>query len=274
MFKYFSSIIINLSIIISAAFGFMLPALGCETLQRGYISKVTQVTDGDSVVLEDGNRVRLIGIQAPKLALGREGFSDWPLAKEAKDKLALIILGAKVRLDFGNEKRDRHNRILAHLYIINDDESEIWVQNYMLEQGMARVYSFADNRLCVEQLLKTEAIARAEKVGIWGQEYYKIRQAEKPKKLLKLDNRYELVEGRVLSVKKVGSRFYMNFGKNWRDDFTIVIEKYGQKIFKKANVNPFDYENALIRVRGWIENKDGPRIEVTHPEQIEVLAIK
>ncbi len=274
LFKSFLSIITRFIIILFAAFVYILPAWGCEELQMGYFSKVSQITDGDSVVLSDGTRVRLLAIQAPKLALGRKNFLDWPLAEDAKQALASVALGAKVRLDFASNNSDRHGRTLAHLYIINEDNSEEWVQKYMIEHGMARVYSFADNRLCVKELLKIEAEARANRKGIWANDYYQIRFGDKPNKLLKLDNRYELVEGRVLSAKKVGSRIYLNFGKNWRDDFTIVIEKYGQKIFSKAGVNALDYQDALIRVRGWIEIRDGPRIEVTHPEQIEVLAIR
>ncbi len=272
LFNQFLSIIKGSVVFIILTFVFLQPTLGCEMLKNGYSAKVTTITDGDSVVLENGSRVRLIGIQAPKLALGRENFKDWPLANEAKQALSSLILGKKVRLDFGSQTKDRHDRILAHLFLLNDDNSEIWVQKYMLEKGMARVYSFADNRFCLDELLKAEAKARANKIGIWAHDYYKIRSAQKVKTLLNLENHYELVEGRVLKAEKVGSRLYLNFGKNWKQDFTIVIEKYGLRIFDKANINPLDYENALIRVRGWIEIKDGPKIEVTHPEQIEVLA--
>ncbi len=274
LLNQFLSIIKIPTLFLIMALALLQPALGCETLQTGYISKVTQITDGDSVILEDGTRVRLIGIQAPKLSLGREEFTDWPLANEAKQALSTIALNKRVRLDFGSEKQDRHGRTLAHLFVINDDDSEVWLQKYMLQRGMARVYSFADNRLCIPDLLNYEATARSNQQGIWGDDYYKIRIAEKPNRILKLDNRYELVEGRVISATKVGSRTYLNFGKNYKDDFTIVIEKYGQKIFNKADINPLAYENALIRVRGWIEIKNGPIIEVTHPEQIEVLAIR
>ena len=45
---------------------------------------VESVVDGDTLVLADGRQVRLVGIQAPKLPLGRDGFQPWPLADEAK----------------------------------------------------------------------------------------------------------------------------------------------------------------------------------------------
>jgi hypothetical protein len=52
----------------------------------------------------------------------------------------------------------------------------------------------------------------------------------------------------------------------------VVIERPGLRIFETAGIDPLSLDNMVIRVRGWIESADGPRIEVTHPEQIEVLA--
>ena len=247
-------------------------AEGCEALQKGQLGTVIEVVDGDTLLLDDGSKVRMIGIQAPKLALGRNGFEDWPLADEAKRALADITLGAEVRLAFGDERMDRHGRVLAHVFV--NSSPEIWAQQYMLKEGMARVYSFADNRFCLDELLKAESVARAENKGIWAHDYYQLRYADRPKDLLTHIDDYELVEGRILSAKKAGSRIYLNFGRDWKEDFTIVIEKAGLRTFEKSGIDPLDYEGARVRVRGWIEMRDGPRINVTHPEQIEILATK
>lgn len=244
----------------------------CENLAVELSAKVVEIVDGDSVVLENGDKVRLIGMQAPKLALGREGFKDWPLAHEAKEFLSDMLLNKRVRLKFGGAKKDRHNRVLAHLFI--EGKKEVWVQEKMIEEGFARVYSFADNRHCLDELLKAEAKARIERKNIWANEYYAIAHAQKINQLLNRVDRYELVEGRVLSVKKIGSLIYINFGADYKKDFTIVIDKVAQRIFKKSGINPLDYNDALIRVRGWVEKYNGPRIDVSHPEQIEVLAKK
>jgi hypothetical protein len=45
------------------------------------------------------------------------------------------------------------------------------------------------------------------------------------------------------------------------------------KLFSEEGLDPLKLSNALVRVRGWIDLKDGPRVEITHPEQIEVLAV-
>ncbi|WDR04673.1 hypothetical protein PSQ90_10085 [Devosia rhodophyticola] len=43
-------------------------------------------------------------------------------------------------------------------------------------------------------------------------------------------------------------------------------------MFAGVDLDPLRFEGSLVRIRGWVDERDGPRIEVTHPEQIEVLA--
>lgn len=246
-------------------------SLACTQLRDGPRGVVTQVVDGDTVLLDNGLKVRLIGMQAPKLALGRDGFKAWPLADDAKSGLEKLVLGKTMHLRYGGVEVDRHGRVLAHGFV---DDGAVWVQQFMLTAGLARVYSFADNRACLADLYAAEARGRADRAGIWAHAYYALRYADKPDKLMSLEGRYELVEGRVVGAAKAGSRIYLNFGRVWREDFTIVIDRAAQRIFEDADMDPLTLSDAFIRVRGWVDIKDGPRIMVTHPEQIEVLATR
>ena len=63
-------------------------SLALGVAAREEISGTARVIDGDTVVLESGLEIRLVGIQAPKLPLGRPEFEPWPLADEAKARLA------------------------------------------------------------------------------------------------------------------------------------------------------------------------------------------
>ena len=100
----------------------------------------------------------------------------------------------------------------------------------------------------------------------------RVRDAARPDDIVARAGYYELIEGRVLLADRVGTRVYLNFGRYWKEDFTVVIDDKAQKLFAQAGVDPVTFEGALVRVRGWIEDYDGPRVAVTHPEQIEVLA--
>lgn len=245
------------------------PGLACAALTPGPQGRVTEIVDGDTVFLDSGLQVRLIGMQAPKLPLGREDFVAWPGAEEARGFLSALVLGEDVEVRYGGERQDRYERALGHLFVAS---TGAWVQQEVVAAGWARVYSFADNRFCLAELYEAERRARADRLGIWAMDDYRLRAAEPPDALGRLEGHYELVEGRVLNADRAGRRVYLNFGRHWKTDFTIVIDRPAQRLFEEIGFDPLALEGEFIRVRGWIELDDGPRIEVTHPEQIEILA--
>jgi micrococcal nuclease len=243
----------------------------CEGLRDGPKGRVTEVVDGDTVLLDTGLVVRLIGIQAPKLALGREGLVDWPKSRESKAALVALALNQPVLLRYGGEEMDRYGRALAHVTVTG--EAPVWLQEAMLAKGLARVYSFPDNRACLAELMASETRARAAGLGIWGDSYYRVRRADRSVELAKLAGHYELVEGRVLNAERLGSQVFLNFGRYYKEDFTAVIDARALRLFADAGIDPAKFGGALLRVRGWVDDRDGPRVAITHPEQIELLAI-
>ncbi|MCH7943625.1 MAG: thermonuclease family protein [Proteobacteria bacterium] len=233
-------------------------------LEKGERARVVAVTDGDTLILDTGVTVRVVSIQAPKLPLGRPGFVAWPLADEAKAALEALALGRRVTLYYGGRRTDRYGRALAHLY--RDDG--LWIQGELLALGMARVYSFQDNRAIVPSMLAREAAARAARLGVWRHPFYAVRRAEPP--AIPID-RFELVEGRVLDVATVRNRTYINFGDDWRVDFTLSLTSGVRRLFDREGIDLERLEGLVIRARGWIKSYNGPMIEISHPEQIEIL---
>jgi endonuclease YncB( thermonuclease family) len=239
------------------------PAAVLEGLTPGGDGMVENVVDGDTLVLESGLEVRLVGIQAPKLPLGRPHVRLQPLAAEAKARLEKLTLGRPVALAYGGQRRDRYGRALAHL-----EADGKWVQGELLRAGLARVYSFRDNRARVAEMLALEQQARRARLGIWGHRFYRLLQADDTRGAL---DEFQIVEGRVLTVAVVRGRAYLNFGQDWRRDFTVTIAPKDRRGFVKAGFDPKSYAQRRIRVRGWLYWRNGPMIEATHPEQIEVI---
>ncbi|MDA1091361.1 MAG: thermonuclease family protein [Proteobacteria bacterium] len=233
---------------------------------------VAGVVDGDTVVLKTpmmgATQIRLVGIQAPKLALGRKNFPTWPLAAESKALLATLVDGQPLTLSFGGAEKDRHGRLLAHLH----RSDGTWIQGEMLKRGMARVYSFADNRSAVADMLALEHGARKAKRGIWGLPYYAVRNPENADELSRLAGTFHLVEGRVADAVRIKGQVYLNFGQDWRKDFTITLNSKVVRLFAKTGVDPLALKGRMVRVRGWLKKYNGPMIEASHPEQIEVMA--
>ena len=243
-------------------------AAACDTVSDFLDANVVSAPDGATLILSDGEKVRLGGIQAPKLFSGDEASMDWPLAEAAKTRLNVLAAGSRIALAAGRNAHDRNGRLIGQVYLPDGT----WLQQAMVADGLARAYSFPDSRDCAAELLQTEARARAERSGIWSEPFYAIRDAARPKDILERAGFFELVEGRVHKAENVGSTVYLNFGRYWKEDFTVTIDKAAMKLFSADGRDPLKLEGALVRVRGWIEDKDGPRIAVTHPEQIEVLA--
>ena len=228
-------------------------------------ARAVEVVDGGTVLLDDGETVRLAGVEAPGVSDGGAESGTWPLAREARQALAGLVLGRRVGLAFGGARWDRHGRLRAHLVRMDDGA---WIQAALLDAGLARVHSLVDDRAAVAEMLVHERRARAGRLGIWAEPRYRVRAAAEAGGGLRS---FQLVEGRVRAAAVVRGRGYLNFGDDWREDFTVSIAPRDRRRFEAAGIAVEDYEGRLVRVRGWIESFNGPMIEATHPEQIEVL---
>jgi hypothetical protein len=84
---------------------------------------------------------------------------------------------------------------------------------------------------------------------------------------------FQIVEGRVEDVAESRGRIYLNFGEDWRTDFTATVAPSDRDSFSGSGIQLPDLEGRAIRVRGWLERRNGPMIDVTHPEQIELVGV-
>ena len=232
---------------------------------------VTEIVDGDTVVIAQpsggSHRIRLSGIQAPKPALDHASTDLSALARTARETLETLILNQDVVLKFHDQRFDRHGRLVAHLY--RDDGA--WVQGDMLRRGMARVQTFPENSVLAAEMLELEQKARSEGSGIWGFPHYAVLSPEQTKRDV---GSFQIVEGRVVKATRVKNHIYINFGDNWRTDFTVSVSTKKLPLFEDAGVELLKLTGENIRVRGWLEEYNGPMINVTHPQQIEILVNK
>ncbi len=77
--------------------------------------------------------------------------------------------------------------------------------------------------------------------------------------------------GFLFSVGQPKKATYMNFGEDWRKDFTLKMDWRARRLFKKLGIDPSIYEGKNIQVRGWVSWNGGPMMDLTHPEQIRLL---
>ena len=246
-----------------------LPPADCA-LDGDVRGKVASVVDGETVVLSTGETVRLIGLKAPAAPLSPTGGKTSPLAAQAKTALSTLVLNHKVAARFGGTRKDRRGRLLAQLFV-TDLAERVWVQGNLLERGLGRAYSFRDNNTCIAELLRRETVARGARRGIWGGSRYRVLHADTPRTLGRLINGFQLVEGRVRKVAVLSRRTYLNFGDDWRRDFTVSIARRDRALFEARGIDLAALQGRRVRVRGWLRWINGPAIEMTHPGQLEVL---
>ena len=84
--------------------------------------------------------------------LGWRGDDPWPFVDDAKQAVTALASGKVVEFSFGGRRIDRHGYVLAEVFVV-EGESRLWLQEEMVARGLARVYSFPDNRACVGELL-------------------------------------------------------------------------------------------------------------------------
>ncbi len=117
-------------------------------------------------------------------------------------------------------------------------------------------------------LYAIEGKARAAGKGIWRLDYYAVLT---PLQAVGRADSFQLVEGRIVDLAKVRGRVYLNFGEDYKTDFTISIASPVRRAFEKAGIDLMGLEGARVRVRGWLRDWNGPMIELTHPAQLELL---
>jgi endonuclease YncB( thermonuclease family) len=245
-------------------------ALACDGLADGPAGVVVAVPDGNTVKLDSGIVVKLIGTRAPAPAGSRPGAIAEPLAALAQQALSALVIGKSVRLGLDAEETDRYGRMQAEVFL--DGPAGTWVEAALLRQGMARVEILPKNGRCLTELLAAEAVGRANGLGIWADPYYSVRDAGDVVALAGDLGRYALVEGEVIGTGEFRGRIYLDFGHMWKDDFTATVDGAARARFAAAGIDPLALKGKRVRIRGWLQSRDGPLIELGSPEQIEVLS--
>jgi micrococcal nuclease len=135
---------------------------GCSITPTGNdYARVVYVYDGDTVKLDNGERVRYLGIDTPEM-----NYNNPPpeyFAEEAKRFNAGLVQGKKIKLEYDIVTRDKYNRLLAYVYI-----DGVFVNAKLIEEGLAKVYIIPPNVKYADDFLELQKKAKEAKKGIWN----------------------------------------------------------------------------------------------------------
>lgn len=233
-------------------------AASCNFEAQGE-GRVSAVIDARTFKLEDGREVRLAGMELADPTAGKT---------DGADALAALISNRDVTLRSGDDTPDRWGRQSAFVFV---EGQQLSVQTQMLDQGAGAYSGATSDKGCAGELVAAESRARQARRGIWTNTAAVIKNAESPGDILARMGQFTVVEGKVVSAREAGATFYLNFGRRWTRDFAVTISRRMMPSFETAGVTLKSLENRRVRVRGWVDQRGGPRIELLRVGQIEVI---
>ena len=127
---------------------------------------VTKVIDGDTIEVEGGIRVRLIGIDTPETVDPRRPVQCF--GKEASNELKNLVDGKRIILEKDISETDKYDRLLRYVYVPLGDNQMLFVNDYMVREGFALVLTYPPDVKHNEQFRQAEREAREERRGLWG----------------------------------------------------------------------------------------------------------
>jgi len=233
------------------------------------ITKSTHASTGQraisgDTILSNQDEIRLDDILAPKIA-DISGAPE-PFAFEAQRALADLIRGGALGFQDSGE-RDRWGRRIAHVWsgVAENGQS---LQEKLVANGFARVDPRSDRYDFIRRLHEVEIEARDTERGLWRLRRYSIVDAMRADPAI---GAFHLVEGEVVKTATHSGRTYLNFGDDYKIDFTITARSVLARRWIKKGLDLLASAGRKIRVRGFIEKINGPTIELKHPLQIELI---
>ncbi|MCC7135303.1 MAG: thermonuclease family protein [Nitrosomonas sp.] len=214
--------------------------------------QVVRVIDGDTVTLEGGKRVRLLGINAPEIdSRNRTGE---PGGIQAKNWLRDKLQGRHVYLEYDQQQQDHYQRKLAHLHLASGEHINL----SLVANGLATVAIIPPNIRYADVMIRAQQQAERRQIGIWAMAHYTprplARVTEKPAG-------WQRYHAKIIKVER--SRRYSRLIVS--NNIDIRIANNDLALFPPLT----HFLNKRVEVRGWVSrSKNHFSIRVYHPSTL------
>lgn len=224
--------------------------------------KVAAIIDGLHLTLDDGRVIELSDIIHPESAP--------EIALQAKQTLEKFFIGKDI-LFFQTPDKDkgRVNRMGHHLghVVLRDKETSLWAQDLLLRNGLALTLPGEDAP--VMRLFEAEDSARNDEIGLWAEELRPLF-LRTPENAAESMGTFAIVTGTPQAVASVKNNTYLNYGKNWRKDFTVMVSSQMRKQISRDGIDLKSWVKNPVEVRGWIIEENGPMIMIDRTTQLRL----
>jgi len=166
---------------------------------------------------------------------------------------------------------------LSPAWVVGErDGRRFLVQQALIASGTAMAAPDRGAPDCAGALKWSEAVARQAGLGLWQDE--RVLSTRTPAALLERAGHYVVAVGRIVSLGKTSRTRYLNFGFRWKSDFTATLRVSEEDAFDAVladkGVRIADLAGAAVLVRGVIQVRDGPYMELVHPGQLDVIEVR
>jgi len=248
-----------------------LASRACPPQHIDETARVNYVYDGDTLQLEDGRKIRLLGIDTPEIFSKREII---PKDIEYHGKAAKLALHGllrqskqKIGLAFGVQRFDRYQRTLAHLFLPDGTN----LQAALIAQGHAIAFTTPPNDGMSDCYQQLEAQAIKYKLGIWQLPQYQLKRTSE---LTHRSNGFHRLQAQVTRVwqNQHGVTFLLD------NKVEVKIRRHDLANFNAYMLNNLSHKN--IEIRGWLRTKKSSQtsqnkiqlsMSLRHPDAIKML---
>lgn len=239
-------------------------AAGPCSVEQASPTGIVAIEQNFDMLTDDGRRIALAGVEFPNEPELRERSRARLSAWLAADRLVFLALGSSAP--------DRWGRFAAGLFVVGEgaDAPLVSAGEAALRSGLARFRPDEAVIACRNRLLTAERQARELRLGLWANDAYVVIDAGRRDALLDRKGMV-LVEGVVSGIGEAGGSLYLNFGPRRGADFAVVIWKRNLETFERAGAPPRMLVGRRVRVRGLIDTRFGPRMEIATPAEIEIV---
>jgi endonuclease YncB( thermonuclease family) len=226
---------------------------------------IANIDERLEITLKDGRSLRLAGLEPPRPTPDAPDFdisARDALKARAGDEIAFTLLA---------QKPDRWGRIPVFAFFDQPGAEPVSAGQVLLAQGFARFMPEPEARPCRTLFLAAEAAARSANLGLWRDPFYAVIKATDHDAFAERAATNVIVEGRLTGVDKGPLRTYLQFAPRRERAFSVTIL---QRNVKKLEQAGFDFSALIgrtLRVRGLLDLRFGPQIEVSGADEIELL---
>jgi endonuclease YncB( thermonuclease family) len=230
----------------------------CRTGDYHARVRVKYVIDGDTVKLDSGDSLRLIGLDTPEIS--HDGRPDEPGARAAANYLkSLLPQHPSVPVVFGAERHDRHGRLLGHLFLRDGTN----IQALLLAGGYASPLIIPPNLQFLDCYRAGAAAAMGAHRGIWSYPEYQLIDAAE---LTPAVRGYRRIRGPVTRTGTSRTSLWINLGKH----LALRIVKSDLKYFTGIDLSGL--AGITVVARGLVYRRKGQlRMRIRHPLDMQII---